>query len=140
MEPTSRPPDVSQDRHDVRIRAVLQFGFWLLAAAILVHIGIWGLFKLLEAGERETDKPLSPMVEASLKRTPPEPRLEPDPLAPRARLRAQEDARLATYGWVDRAAGVVRIPIDRAMELLVERGVPTPGATASRPMAGEAKK
>lgn len=136
MEPTSHPPDVPHDRHDVRTGAVLQFGFWLLAAAILVHIGIWGFFKLLEAREREADQPLSPAVAASLKRTPPEPRLEPDPLAPLARLRAHEDARLSTYGWVDRRERAVRIPIDRAMELLVERGVPggtpmsvvTPGA------------
>jgi hypothetical protein len=64
------------------------------------------------------------MVAASLRRTPPEPRLEPDPLAPRAAAQAREDAILASYGWVDRKAGIARIPIDRAMELLVEKGLP----------------
>ena len=37
-------------------------------------------------------------------------------------LRAQEDARLSGYGWVDQAKGEVRIPIDQAMKLLVEGG------------------
>jgi hypothetical protein len=45
-----------------------------------------------------------------------------------ARLRAEEGATLSTYGWVDRAAGTVRIPIDRAMRLLLERGLPGAGA------------
>ncbi len=40
-------------------------------------------------------------------------------------LRATEDAALTTYGWVDRQNGVVHIPIDRAMDLLLQRGLPT---------------
>jgi hypothetical protein len=39
-------------------------------------------------------------------------------------LRAQEDRLLSTYGWTDKKAGVVRIPIDRAMQLQMERGFP----------------
>jgi len=40
-------------------------------------------------------------------------------------LRATEDAILTTYGWVDREKGIVRIPIDRAIDLLATRGLPT---------------
>ena len=58
-----------------------------------------------------------------------DPRLEPNPLAPRLAMRAREKELLGSYAWVDRGAGVARIPIDRAMELLVERGLP-----ASKPM------
>ncbi len=39
-------------------------------------------------------------------------------------LRATEDAALNTYGWVDRANGKVHIPIERAMDLLLQRGLP----------------
>ena len=45
-------------------------------------------------------------------------------------FRMQEEQTLNSYGWVDQQAGVVRIPIDRAMELLAQRGLPT------RPQAG----
>jgi hypothetical protein len=82
------------------------------------------LFRALEKKDRAQDVLLSPSVAANLARTPPEPRLEPFPLAPVQRLRAQEDAILTTYGWVDRKAGVARIPVDRAMEILAERGLP----------------
>jgi len=39
-------------------------------------------------------------------------------------LRA-ENAQLQSYGWVDRSIGMVRMPIDRAMELVVEQGLPS---------------
>jgi hypothetical protein len=39
-------------------------------------------------------------------------------------MRAEQAAELSTYGWVDRNAGTVRIPIDRAKDLLIERGFP----------------
>ena len=45
-----------------------------------------------------------------------------------AELRVVEDADLNSYGWVDRTSGVARIPIDRAMQLLLERGLPDVGA------------
>ena len=57
--------------------------------------------------------------------------------APLAELRAAEDAVLYSYGWVDRAAGIVRIPIDRAMEVLVQRGLPT---RATPPAASESSR
>ena len=41
-----------------------------------------------------------------------------------ADLRAHEDELLDTYGWVDKNAGVVRIPIDEAMKLTLQRGLP----------------
>ena len=42
-----------------------------------------------------------------------------------AEFRLRQAKLLSSYGWVDREAGVVRIPIDRAMDLVAERGLPT---------------
>lgn len=56
---------------------------------------------------------------------PPGPRIEEHPAIALRQLHAQEDHTLSTYGWTDKKAGVVRIPIDRAMELQLERGFPT---------------
>jgi len=55
---------------------------------------------------------------------PPEPRLQPEPPTDLKSFRAAEEAFLHTYGWINREAGVVRIPIDEAMELVVQRGLP----------------
>lgn len=60
------------------------------------------------------------------------PRLQRDPAEDLRAFKASEDAALGSYGWVDRQAGTVRIPVDRAMDLVMQRGVqalpPTPGA------------
>ena len=130
MRATEPRDDSVLRRRDVSISGVLQFGLWLAAGAIVVHLAAWGFFRLLEAQQSRAEEPIPPMVAASLKRTPPEPRLEPDPLAPRLKMRAEEEAILTTYGWVDKKAGIVRIPINRAMELLVKRGLPADAGTA----------
>jgi hypothetical protein len=53
------------------------------------------------------------------------------------KLRAQEDAILTSYAWVDKKAGVARIPIDRAIEIVTERGLPPskPMPPAAAPQA-----
>jgi hypothetical protein len=126
MDPTKAAPEAGHETSDVSIGGIVKFGIGLAAATIAIHLAVWGFFRFLEKRERREDRAeaVSPMVSASLRRTPPEPRLEPDPLAPRLRMRAREDAVLTTYGWVDRSAGVARIPIERAMELLAEKGLP----------------
>jgi hypothetical protein len=128
MQPTDPDPSVragvGREETDIRVSAILWFGFWLLVSAAVIQVGLWGLFRFFAAQARSEQPAMAPNVAASLKRTPPEPRLEPLPLAPRRELRAAEDARLSSYGWVDRSGGVARIPIDRAMQLIVERGVP----------------
>jgi hypothetical protein len=54
----------------------------------------------------------------------PAPALQISPRADMARFRAEEEAELSSYGWVDRGRGVVRIPIDQAMEKVARDGIP----------------
>jgi hypothetical protein len=123
MPTTERPSPVARVR-DVSIRGVLSFAFWLAVGLIAAAAAMFVLLRALEKKGRAEDRKLSPMIAASLARTPPEPRLEAYPLAPRQRLRAEEERVLTTYGWVDKDRGLVRVPIDRAMDLLVQRGLP----------------
>ena len=53
---------------------------------------------------------------------PPEPRLQVSAGIDLIELRAREAALLSTYGWVDQEAGVVRLPVERAMELALGKG------------------
>ena len=55
----------------------------------------------------------------------PEPQLETNERTELNTIRQREEDTLSTYGYVDENAGTVRIPIDRAMELLAQRGLPT---------------
>ena len=58
---------------------------------------------------------------------PPEPRLQANPTGSYKAFRAKEENLLTHYGWADRSKGIVRIPIDRAIDLVLERGLPARG-------------
>lgn len=63
----------------------------------------------------------------------PEPHLQPHPLSDRQRYDEEEHAKTSGYQWVDRSAGIVRIPIGSAMQILAQHGGPSPSATAAPP-------
>ncbi|HEY7113555.1 MAG TPA: hypothetical protein VIA45_11545 [Thermoanaerobaculia bacterium] len=123
MAGTERRPDVRHEPRDAEPRPVLLFGVWLAVACLAAAAAMFGLLKWLTRGGAAGRQP-SAAVSVSLHRLPPEPRLEPAPLLPIARLREEEKERLTTYGWVDEKTGVVHIPIDRAMDAVVRNGLP----------------
>jgi hypothetical protein len=61
---------------------------------------------------------------ADFERPRPTPALQTQPFADIYTLRQGEADRLTTYGWVDKDGGVARIPIDRAIDMLLQRGLP----------------
>jgi hypothetical protein len=134
---TDEHESVEFERRDANTGRVVSFAVWLAIVVALVFGIMWVLLRELTQRERSAQRAIPPIVAASLERTPPEPRLEAAPLAPRRRLNEEENAILATYGWVDRASGIVRLPIDRALELTAERGVPggKPMAAGTAPAA-----
>jgi hypothetical protein len=52
------------------------------------------------------------------------PRLQVSPRVDLRQLQAWEDAQLTNYGWINQTAGIVHIPIERAMELVLQKGLP----------------
>ncbi|MBA3833836.1 MAG: hypothetical protein H0X34_18465 [Chthoniobacterales bacterium] len=62
----------------------------------------------------------------------PQPHLEVHPGADLAESKRGDEVELGSYGWIDRKAGVVRIPVERAIQLLMERGLPDVGAGQTR--------
>ena len=122
-EPTDNPA-VHHEESDVNIRAIFGFGAALIVVAVIVHVAIWGLFRFLDSRAMERGAAAYPLAAEQRDRLPPEPRLQTAPREDLGALRAREDETLRSYGWVDRNAGVVRIPIDRAMQLTLERGLP----------------
>jgi hypothetical protein len=119
-------PDVHHEESDVNINAILGFGAGLIVATLVVVALIGLLFRFFDARERHNQAPrMYPLAAGQENRLPPEPRLQTDPREDLADLRAREDALLHSYGWVDRNAGVVRIPIESAIKLTLERGLPS---------------
>ncbi len=76
----------------------------------------------------------------------PNPRLQESPPVDLVQVEREERARVSSYGWVDKKSGIARIPVDRAMDILAQKGLPkvaakppTPGAppNTSIPPAGK---
>jgi hypothetical protein len=82
-----------------------------------------GVFVFLDRQQALDDIAPPPMM-SQRPAQPPEPRLQTSPVPNRKLIVEQETQRLSTYGWVNQKSGVVRIPVDQAMKLLAERGLP----------------
>jgi hypothetical protein len=115
---------------DANVSMILQFAVWLTASAIIVHILMWFTFALF-VDLRENTGPVEFPLAAEQPRLPSGPRLQAKPANEIYDFRRQETATLDGYSWVDRNAGMVRIPIAEAMRLTVERGLPSRPADAS---------
>jgi len=122
---TSENPEVHHETSDVDIRAILGFGAGLFVVAVGIHVIVWLLFGYFASREAQRVPPEYPLAASQGERLPPEPRLQIAPRDDLRDLRASEDELLSNYGWVDRNAGIVRIPINEAMRLTLQRGLPT---------------
>ncbi len=119
-------PEPGTFDQELDLRGVVSFGIGLALTMIVVLGMVWLLVAHWKSRQIAHDPPPSPIAEARAPRPPPEPRLQSSPVRDMEELRAREDSVLTSYGWVDRQAGIGRIPIDRAVELLLEKGLPAP--------------
>jgi hypothetical protein len=123
------------EHEDWSPRAVYGFLAVLALIGVLVYFVIRGFYAYMDAYERNRQPSQNPLVTSTTKDTRvvapgeveafPKPRLETDERGQINNFRLGEEQKLDSYGWVDQNAGVVRIPIDRAMELIAQRGLPT---------------
>ncbi|HKX30074.1 MAG TPA: hypothetical protein VJ302_20460 [Blastocatellia bacterium] len=119
----------------VGISGIVKFIAWLAVAVLAIALLMWGLLRYFDArGARAEPRP-SPLAGGD--RLPPEPRLQGAPghsgSGPQdlRQFREQEDRLLRSYGWLDQQRGVVRIPVERAKQLILRRGLaPSTPATA----------
>ncbi len=116
-------PDARHETSDVGERFVWGALALLLVSLTAIGLLIWWLFP-----QSVPDRTLRPPLP-----TYPAPRLQPSPAADMQRFYAAEMHRLSSTGWVDRAHGVVHIPIADAMREIAKEGIPGwPGAPARR--------
>jgi hypothetical protein len=139
----------SYERRDIGVAGVLYFLLGLAFAGLIVHFIVTGLYAYLEKQTEAQQAPVSPLVtnvpadtrhipkeykgdyKKYLKENFPAPQLEIDEHSQLNKIRLLEEQTLSTYGYIDQQAGTVRIPINRAMDLLAQRGLPV------RAQAGE---
>ncbi len=145
---------------DVNVKALLGFVVVFLVFAVITHIVLYLLFNHYRTIFRgHTNEPLTAIERPAGSDVPVEPRLQPfaskdakgDAIPPTAAtpvvdmetMRHNEEEALNNPGWVDQKAGRVRLPIDLAKQLVVQRGLPVnnpSSATAGAPVPIEVAK
>lgn len=113
----------------VSYRGIVVFVIILVITTVVCELIVVGFYKMFDAQSRENAVARAPLS-APAGTLPPPPNLLLNEPANLADFRAKEAHELETYGWQDKNAGTVRLPIDRAKELVLERGFPVRGAEA----------
>jgi hypothetical protein len=112
----------SYELSDLRPGYIAFFGI-ALSVVLVISVVIASLivhYKAVQHARQDT-----PIPRLAREREPtPGPRLQVEAHSELRQMRAAEDAALNNYGWVDKNAGIVRIPVDQAMEVLAKKGLP----------------
>jgi hypothetical protein len=146
------------ERRDIGVAGILYFLAGLAVALVIVYFIVNGLYRYLDKRVESEQPQVSPLVRnipSDTRRIPPKynddyqkylqqefpaPQLEVNERTELNDIRQREENTLNSYGWVDEKAGTVHIPIDRAMDLLVQRGLPVRTQSAEGAPAEPQKK
>jgi hypothetical protein len=119
--PEAAPPPAWDSELDYK--SIIGFGIILTVVTLVVLALMWGMGIVFKEAEQAKDRPPSPMAEALVDPIPPGPRLQSAPPRDMDELRLQDREALGSYGWIDQPGGVARIPIERAMSIVLEKGI-----------------
>jgi hypothetical protein len=130
-------PSPGYETRDTNARAVLGFALVLFLTVVGAFVSMRGLFAHYSVSQQ-----LGPAASPfdSDRALPPEPRLQVDPKVDLQQVRESQEEILRAYGWVDKAGGKVRVPIDRAMDMLIAHGLPTRANGTASPVAASGVK
>lgn len=123
MSETEKPR--SHEERDVDVVWVSLSGVVLLgviAVSLVVMLKVFNVFRTEDMRAPRTAE----------RQVPPEPRLQANPREDIDAMRQTEEEQLHSYGWINRETGIVRLPIERAMTLLLQRGLPVRQDEAAR--------
>jgi hypothetical protein len=121
--------ETHHEESDIDIRGVFRFVAGLFVGSVIVFLLVWALFGYFDRREAR-GVPEFPLG-AGRTRVPPQPRLQVAPRDDFRDLRQSQEDVLESYQWIDRDAGRVRIPIDQAIRLTLERGLPVRSETGT---------
>ncbi len=159
IHPANPTGNGGYERRDIGVAPVLYFMLGLMVAGVFIYFLVDGIYSYLEKRSEAQQTPVSPLVTSApadtrklstdykdyLKQSFPAPQLEIDERGQLDKIRIDEAQTLSSYDWIDQKAGTVRIPIDRAMDLIAQRGLPvhaqgTSGEATATRAASSAKK
>jgi len=112
------PNGAGHEQSEVSVRLIVVSLAFLAVATLIILVLVVGIFRYFydSNGTAEATRLSQPVV-------PPEPRIEVAPYEQLQQLRAKEDHVLSTYALLDKSNGTVRVPIDKAIDLLANKGL-----------------
>lgn len=120
------PPGAQYEHTDIDPAIGYKFALWLSVAMVISFAIVYGVFRFFDGRHHAANAAAQKYpLAAGVTRQQPTPFLQTQPFKDIYMLRDEEATRLSEYGWVDKDGGVTRIPIDRAMELMIQRGFQT---------------
>ncbi len=120
---STSPKDKNYEVSDAKLRPIVVSAGILAGICLVAMFLIKGVLGFLEEQKAESAVAASPLAEA--RQLPPEPRLQVKPETDLDHFNAKADSLVNRYDWIVREAGVLRIPVERAMELVLKAGLPT---------------
>ncbi len=118
---------------DADIGPLIKFAIFLALTTFVCAAICVGLYKYLDQREAREKAGRYPLAAGLARPLPPPPRLQTYPFYDLKAFRSEENRVLEHYGWVDKNAGVVRIPVERAIDVLAEKGLPYRPAAPEEP-------
>jgi hypothetical protein len=116
--PAERPADAGYEKRDLDPRKIALFA---AGGAVVLLFAAALAFWMVQSSTRRHAALQSPRRPAQTRERVAQPRLQVRGFDELREMRKAEETILDSYGWVDREKGIVRIPVDRAMEILAEK-------------------
>jgi len=116
--------DGSEPR-DVNVRAVTKAGLGIGVLVLFAAFLMWFVFDQFASRETRRSPQPEPMAASNPQKEPPEPRLQKSPVMDLKEFQAAEEDLINQYAWIDPGQGIVRIPVERALELVAREGLPS---------------
>ena len=124
---------------NVSVKQLFAFAMGIVAL-VLVGVAVSAVTFKFFVNHTPMGPSASPFEKEDARDMPPDLRLQTRAPEDLKDYRDSQDKILAGYGWVDSKAGIVRIPVQRAMDLLLEKGYPSRGSAPSAEIAAKAPK
>ncbi len=127
MKPQGHPAETNggHEPRDAHVGGIFAVVLFLVIAGIVVHFSLGGFMGHLNKKPAPTDVWRSTEEIAAVPPVrPARPKLQISPPAELDALRVREESELNSYGWINRTGGIVRIPISRAIDLVLQKGLP----------------
>jgi hypothetical protein len=118
-------PNVAYEHGDADLTTVTKYTVALIFGVFIAATAMYGLFNYFNGGANSDEAVVPQVIRDQRPKLPPEPRLQATPKLYIKDLKTAEKAQIESFGWVDQKNGIVRIPIEVAVDAVAQAGLPS---------------